>query len=119
MKRILVVDDMSMIRLYMKHILNSCGFEVDEASNGMEGLEKAFRTHYDLMFIDVNMPKMDGYSMIQALRRDFSSRSVPIIIISSEVGVLDKTQGFQSGANIYLTKPLKPELIKLFANILV
>jgi len=62
MKRVLVIDDATTVRLYYRQILEARGFAVEEAGNGYEGLEKALAGQFDLYVVDVNMPKMDGYT---------------------------------------------------------
>ena len=65
MKRVLVVDDSLTTRAYYRFVLEGAGFGVDEAVNGLEGLERAMGGAFDLAIVDVNMPKMDGYTMIE------------------------------------------------------
>ena len=60
MKRILIVDDAATVRMYHRNILESAGYSVDEALNGIEAIEKAFQESFDLYIVDVNMPKLDG-----------------------------------------------------------
>ena len=73
-KRILVVDDASLVRLYYRTALEAAGFEVTEALNGLEALEHLLGRHFDLVIVDVNMPQMDGLSLLQALR----AKSLPV-----------------------------------------
>lgn len=108
MKKILIVDDMNTVRMYHGQILEKSGFVIEEACNGMEGLEKAMQTHYDLVLVDVNMPKMDGYRMIQELRANESTRRLPTIMISTESKTLDREKAYNAGANFYLVKPVTP-----------
>lgn len=108
MKQILIVDDASTIRLYLKHLLEGAGYAVDEAANGVEALEKVLYGTYDLCLVDVNMPKLDGYSFL----REFRSRDVaqpPVIMVSTEAQLTDRSEALRCGANGYLVKPVAPE----------
>lgn len=108
MKKILVVDDMNTVRMYHRQILFQAGFQIEEACNGMEGLEKAMQDHFDLALVDVNMPKMDGYRMIQELRANEETRHLLTIMISTEAKPLDREKAWLAGANFYLVKPVSP-----------
>jgi two-component system chemotaxis response regulator CheY len=109
MQPILVVDDALTVRMYHRQILESAGFVVEEAANGYEGLERALQTAYSLFLIDINMPKMDGYSLVRALRARDESRAAPIIMISTEAEAQDRDLAYVAGANVYLVKPVRPE----------
>ena len=67
-RRVLVVEDTRTVRLYYRDILEAAGFDVDEAANGLEGLERAAQAAPDLLLVDINMPKMDGFEMLRAIR---------------------------------------------------
>ncbi|MEO5333789.1 MAG: response regulator [Magnetococcus sp. YQC-5] len=108
MKKILIVDDMNTVRMYHRQILLQSGFEIEEACNGMEGLEKAMQDRFDLALVDVNMPKMDGYRMIQELRANEETRHLLTIMISTESKPLDREKAWLAGANFYLVKPVSP-----------
>jgi len=84
-KKILVVDDSATIRTLQGFILESAGFEVQTASNGIEALEKLYREKFDLVVADINMPKMDGLTLIKTLRKQNSYRDLPIIILPPEL----------------------------------
>ena len=107
-KRVLVVDDGMTTRLYYWEVLESAGFTVDEAVNGVEGLERALMGAYDLLIVDVNMPKMDGYEMIAQVRSDPALHEIPVITISTEAGQADADRAYTAGANLYLVKPADP-----------
>jgi two-component system chemotaxis response regulator CheY len=108
MKRVLIIDDAATVRMYHRKILEDCGFEVDEAVNGLEALEKAFSTTYDLFIVDINMPKMDGYRFISELRAREELSQVPAIMVSTESETKDSDRAFAAGANFYLIKPARP-----------
>jgi two-component system chemotaxis response regulator CheY len=109
MKRVLIVDDAATVRLYHRRILAEAGFEVEEAVNGYEALEKALRTPFDLLLVDINMPKMDGYSLLRALRAEAALDLVPAIMISTEAEARDADLAYAAGANFYLCKPVQPD----------
>lgn len=107
MKRILIVDDAATVRMYHRNILESAGFTVDEAMNGIEALEKALQAPFDLYIVDVNMPKLDGYGFLRQLRGEAVPQA-PAIMVSTEAAANDKTSAYRAGANLYLVKPVKP-----------
>lgn len=104
-KRILVVEDSNVVRRRIAGILREGGFQVDEAVNGKDGLDKAKREPYDLVTVDIMMPVMDGYELARRLREEQRYRTVPIIVISSRSDDIDKRRGFEAGIDDYITKP--------------
>jgi two-component system chemotaxis response regulator CheY len=106
--RILVVDDSITMRLFYRSVLEAAGFRVDEAANGMEGYERILGHDFDLLIVDVNMPKMDGYTMIRAVRGDAAVRKVPAVFVSTESNDKDAALAFEAGGNFYLVKPVDP-----------
>ena len=118
MKHILIIDDASTVRLYHRNILEAAGYNVDEAINGVEGLEKALANHYDLFLVDINMPKMDGYGFLQSLRKENIAQS-PAIMVSTESADSDHQQAYLSGANLYMVKPIKPLKMMTYVRLLV
>ncbi|CAM8622008.1 CheY FOG, CheY-like receiver [Comamonadaceae bacterium] len=108
MKKILVIDDAATVRMYHRNILESAGYEVQEAINGIEALEKAMVTAFDLYVVDVNMPKLDGYGFLRELRRQ-DMPQVPAIMVSTESGSADRRRAYAAGANLYLVKPTRPD----------
>ncbi|EPY03247.1 response regulator [Magnetospirillum fulvum] len=116
--RILVIDDGITMRLYYRTVLEAAGFTVEEATNGVEGYEKAVAQSYDLLIVDINMPKMDGYSLLRAIRSEAAIRSVPAVTVSTEAGPDDATRAFQSGANFYLVKPVAPQALTELARLM-
>lgn len=110
MKRILIVDDAATVRLFNRQILEKAGYQVDEAINGIEALEKSLLSMYDLYLVDVNMPLQDGFSFLHALRRQ-AIIQMPAVIISTEAGEHDRLRAWEAGANFYLIKPVKPDVL--------
>jgi two-component system chemotaxis response regulator CheY len=106
--RILVVDDAATVRMYHRNILENAGFSVDEAINGVEALEKALSSPFDLYLVDINMPKLDGYGFLRELRKQDIPQT-PAIMISTESESRDRSLAYVAGANFYLIKPIKPK----------
>jgi len=119
MKCILIVDDAATVRMFHRAILEGAGYVVQEAVNGLEGLEKALSTSYGLFLVDVNMPKMDGYSFLEALRRRPEIAQAPAIMISTEAEMTDRSKAYAAGANFYLTKPVRPADLLLHVGIML
>lgn len=111
-KKILIVDDSEMVRNFYYYILKNAGFEVKSAIDGVDGLEKLFQDpETELVITDINMPNMDGYTMIEKIRDDVQFETIPIIIISTEQEASDKQRGFDVGADIYVVKPIEPNVL--------
>jgi two-component system chemotaxis response regulator CheY len=93
--------------LYCRDVLERAGFEVDQAINGLEAMEKVLATTFDLVIVDVNMPRMDGMSFVRALRRsDPAVASLPTLIVTTEAARQDRDDARAAGANYYLVKPV-------------
>jgi two-component system chemotaxis response regulator CheY len=112
--RILVVDDSSLVRLYYRSALEKAGFEVEQAINGIEGVERVLSQRFDLVIVDVNMPRMDGFAFLRSLRGGANDiASLPALMISTEAEMQDRTEARASGANFYLVKPVaEAELVR-------
>lgn len=119
MATIMVVDDSKTVRNYHGSILKSMGIDVLEAENGMEALEKSLGTEVDLYLVDVNMPVMDGYSFIKDLRKQEDHKIVPIIMITTQAKDEDKINAYKVGANLFETKPIRPDQLQAYIDILV
>lgn len=102
-KRLLVVDDDDEIRELLEFDLSHSGYSVDAACDGMEGLNKAVTNAYDLVLLDVMMPKMNGYDVCANLRK--AKPDIPVLLLTAKGTIADKTQGFDCGADDYLVKP--------------
>jgi len=108
-KTILAVDDSPSIRKMVRFPLKSGGYDVVEAIDGNDGLEKAIRHQASLVLTDQNMPGMDGLTLIRSLRDLPSYRSVPILMLTTETSADMKAQGRAAGATGWLGKPFDPE----------
>ena len=102
-KRILVVDDDDEIRELLEFDLAHSGYNVETANNGMDGLNKAVSENYDLVLLDVMMPKMNGFDVCKNLRK--VKPEIPVLLLTAKGTIGDKTQGFDCGADDYLVKP--------------
>lgn len=102
-KSLLIVDDDDEIRELLEFDLAQSGYKVDTARDGYEGLEKAVNNFYDLVLLDVMMPKMNGFDMCKNLRK--TKPKLPVLLLTAKGTIDDKTQGFDCGADDYLVKP--------------
>jgi two-component system chemotaxis response regulator CheY len=112
--RVLVVDDSSLVRLYYRSALEKAGFEVEQAINGIEGMERVLSQRFDLVIVDINMPRMDGFTFVRSLRGGANEiASLPALMISTEAETQDRAEARASGANFYLVKPVaEAELVR-------
>lgn len=104
-QKVMVVDDSATIRRFVMYALRARGLQVITAEDGQEALETLARTSVDLIITDLNMPKLDGFGLVRALREDSEYGSLPVIILSSLSSDEDIDRGLQLGATAYLTKP--------------
>ncbi|GAB2953574.1 response regulator [Aquaspirillum soli] len=114
MKQILVIDDAATVRMYHRSILEQAGYQVEEAVNGVEALEKVARHTFDLYLVDINMPKLDGYGFLRELRSKPMPQA-PAIMVSTEAAANDQKLAYITGANLYLIKPVRPD--RLLAHV--
>lgn len=103
---VLIVDDDEAVLTMLRKVMKSSGIESDAARSGGEAIELAGRGHYDLMLLDINMPGMDGFEVIQTLRG--RGLKLPIIVVSGRKEDYDALYGLDIGADDYLTKPFNP-----------
>jgi two-component system chemotaxis response regulator CheY len=108
MTHILAVDDSPSMRDMVRIALSSAGFAVTQAGDGEEALELARTRAFDLVLSDVNMPRMDGISLIRALRAETSYRHTPILMLTTESSVERKREGKDAGATGWIVKPFDP-----------
>lgn len=107
-KRILVVEDSSTIRKVVSITLSQKGYEVIEAGDGLEALSKINETNPDLILLDIILPKMDGYRILSIIRENPDFRNIPVIMLTSKDGIINKVKGKVAGSSAYLTKPFDP-----------
>lgn len=107
--RILVVDDSATIRRSAESMLVSAGYDVVTAENGFEALSKVARHNPDLIFVDIMMPRLDGYQTCAIIKNNSQYRSTPVIMLTSKDGLFDQARGRVVGSDLYLTKPFTKE----------
>ena len=105
MKKILVIEDNDLLRDNIAEILEFEGYEVNSAENGKVGIEAALNHLPDLIISDINMPIVDGYGVLEALRKEESTKTTPFIFLTVKNSLQDMRSGMNLGANDYLTKP--------------
>lgn len=116
---ILTVDDSASIRLTTRVALSNAGYKVTEAVDGLDGISKLKGGHYDLIVTDLNMPGMDGLTMIRELRKLPAHMGVPVIFLTTESDAGIKQEAKAAGATGWLTKPFDPEsLVKIVRKVL-
>ena len=118
-KKILAVDDEKHIVRLVQINLQKEGYEVLTASNGREALDKMAEETPDLVVMDVMMPEMDGFEALQNMKANSATANIPVIMLTAKAQDADVFRGWQSGADLYLTKPFNPgELITFVKRIL-
>ena len=116
---ILTVDDSPSLRMAIKIALTGAGYAVTEAADGVEGLNKATSTPFDMIVTDLNMPNMDGLTMIEKLRKSPAQAGVPIIFLTTESDADMKQRAKAAGATGWLVKPFVPDqLVKVARKVL-
>lgn len=108
-KTILAIDDSASIRQMVSFTLKSAGYDVVEAVDGQDGLDKAKARSVQLVLTDQNMPRMDGLSLIRALRALPQYKATPILMLTTESSETMKSQGRAAGATGWLVKPFDPQ----------
>jgi twitching motility two-component system response regulator PilG len=106
---ILVVDDSATIRRSAETMLANEGFNVITAENGFEALSKVSRHHPDVIFVDIMMPRLDGYQTTAIIKNNEEFRKTPVVMLTSKDGLFDKARGRIVGSDLYLTKPFTRE----------
>jgi two-component system chemotaxis response regulator CheY len=116
---ILAVDDSASMRQMVRFTLESAGYQVMQAADGVEALELAKANSADLVLTDVNMPNMDGISLVRELRALDSYKFVPMLVLTTESGSDTKQRGKAAGATGWIVKPFNPEqLLATIARVL-
>ena len=117
--RLLIVEDEIRTSAYLSKGLTENGFIVDIAHDGEDGLFRATNNHYDLIILDVMLPKMNGYKVSRMLKFDENYQHIPIIMLTAKIQSVDMEQGKEAGADVYLTKPFQAdELLKHIKDLL-
>lgn len=108
MLKILVAEDEAKLRYIICGYLKNEGYQVEEAADGEEALEKFYSDHFSMVLLDVMMPKMDGYEVCQEIRK---VSDVPIMILTARNTEFDELMGFKYGADEYISKPFSPKIL--------
>lgn len=103
--KVMIVDDSNTIRRSAELFLKQAGYKVVLVENGFEALTSVFDEKPDIIFVDIMMPRLDGYQTCQLIKKNDDYKSIPIVMLSSKDGLFDKARGRIVGSNEYLTKP--------------
>lgn len=116
--KVMVIDDSKTIRRTAETLLKREGFEVVTATDGYESLSKIADERPDIIFVDIMMPRLDGYQTCALIKNNREFRNTPVIMLSSKDGLFDKARGRIVGADAYLTKPFsRQEILDVVARI--
>ncbi len=115
-KKILTVDDSKTMRDMVRFTLSSAGFEVVEAEDGVQALSVLDKTSVDLIITDINMPNMDGVTLVRRVRGGGNHRGVPILVLTTEGGEAKKADGKAAGATGWIVKPFTPDKLVQVVN---
>jgi two-component system chemotaxis response regulator CheY len=118
MTKLLVVDDSTTVRLFYRAALEAQTVTIDEALNGADAIEKALVARYDLYIVDVNMDRMDGYTFLRRLRSCPDILQPPALMVSTEAKAHDVQAAYAAGANFFLSKPVKSDVLRRYVRIL-
>ena len=109
--KVMVIDDSNTIRRTAEIFLKSAGCEIILAEDGFDALSKITNEHPDIIFVDIMMPKLDGYQTCSLIKRNARYKSIPVIMLSSKDGLFDRARGRMVGSDQYLTKPFTKETL--------
>ena len=118
-KSILIVDDSSSVRTVLSIALRGAGFDVVEATNGAEGLQRLDGRPVHLIISDVNMPVMDGLAFLTAVKKMPAYKFIPVLMLTTESSEQKKAVGREQGARAWVTKPFRPEQLLVAVQKLV
>lgn len=110
-KKFLIVDDSQADLSRLSKLLSDAGYQISSAESGAQAITSAQRNKPDAIFMDVNMPGMDGFAATRALRDDASTKDIPVILVTSKDQKADKAWGQMLGAKGYITKPYTDEQV--------
>jgi two-component system chemotaxis response regulator CheY len=111
MKKILIVDDSATIRKLINYILKKKEYQITEAEDGIDALEKLINTKVDLVIADLNMPNMDGIELVRSLRSNYYYVDTPIIMLTTTKDENLRRSAFEAGVNLFLNKPIQPNIL--------
>lgn len=107
--RVMIIDDSNTVRKSTEITLKPFGCEIISAENGFEAMSKIVENKPDIIFVDITMPRLDGYQACALIKNNPEYQSIPVIMLSSKDGIFDKARGRMAGANEYLAKPFTKE----------
>lgn len=107
--KVMVIDDSKTIRRSAETLLKGVGCDVETAMDGFEALAKISRHNPDIIFVDIMMPRLDGYQTCALIKNNQAYRSIPVIMLSSKDSIFDRARGRIVGSEEYLTKPFSKE----------
>jgi two-component system chemotaxis response regulator CheY len=111
MKRVLIVDDSPTVRKLLGYALRRKSYITEEAEDGLDAMEKLSNSEIDLVIVDLNMPNMDGISFVKNLRNGYYKLDVPVIMLTTTSDSELKEEAYGAGIDMFLTKPIKPEVL--------
>ena len=109
MKKVLIVDDEHLIIKIIQFKLESSGFEVISAFDGVNGLQMAIKESPDIILLDIMMPGMNGYTVLDILKKDERTKNIPVIMVTARSQEVDKEKAESLGASAYIPKPFSPQ----------
>ncbi|MFA5073239.1 MAG: response regulator [Nitrospirota bacterium] len=109
--KILIVDDCQTTRRLLGLYLRSKGFDIAQAENGLDALEKLGSENVNLIISDLNMPYMDGIEFVKAVRADQRQAHLPVLMVTTETDIEERERAISAGVNGYLTKPVSAEVV--------
>jgi two-component system cell cycle response regulator DivK len=112
MKKILVADDKASSRELIRTLLEHEGYEISEAADGQEAVEVARATLPDLILLDIQMPRLDGYAAVREMRQDDRLKTLPIVALTASAMHSDRDRVFEAGFSAYITKPVSLRVLR-------
>jgi DNA-binding response OmpR family regulator len=111
-KRILLADDEEDIKTVVAMFLQTQGYEVVTAFDGLDALEKAKAEDFDLIILDIMMPVLDGFEVCKRLKEDERTRDIPVLMLSAAAHIESVNKGMEAGAEDYIVKPFEPDKLR-------
>ena len=107
--KVMVIDDSNTIRRSVEIFLSQTKCEIILATDGFDAMSKIVDCHPDIIFVDVMMPRLDGYQTCMLIKKNTRFQAVPVVMLTSKTGVFDRARGRMAGSNDYITKPFTQE----------